>query len=137
MRQTNIKTLTASEKIKEEDSDDEENTLALFVEPLKMNIDGRRKSQVGPLPDSPLSCWQKLDNYVWLGAHQYFYICCIHEYGGPNCIRTSPNMLILLRLILLITISPVERVRHLWLSTFLIRKKKNFKNLNLRFLAFT
>jgi hypothetical protein len=70
-----------------------------------MNIDGRRKSQVGPLPDTPLSCWQKLDNYVWLGAHQYFYICCIHEYGGPNCIRTSPNMLILLRLILLITIS--------------------------------
>jgi hypothetical protein len=51
-----------------------------------------------------MSCWQRYDDFIWLSDHQYFYICCIHEYGGPAWLRKSPTNLLILRIILLIII---------------------------------
>ena len=47
-----------------------------------------------------VSCWRKFEDYMWLNNHQYFYICCIHEYGGPPCLRRNAKVLILIRLLL-------------------------------------
>ena len=37
---------------------------------------------------------------MWLNNHQYFYICCIHEYGGPPCLRRNAKVLMMIRLLL-------------------------------------
>ena len=51
--------------------------------------------------NQPKTCWQKLEDYVWLENHEYFYICCIHEYYGLLR-KSSPKMLILIRLVLFV-----------------------------------
>ena len=49
------------------------------------------------------TCWQRLEDYLWLNNHQFFYICCIHEYGGPAWLRGSPKFLLVLRMALFLT----------------------------------
>lgn len=46
-----------------------------------------------------MGLWQSFENFIWLGNHQYFYICCIHEYCWNKCFN-STCQLITVRLVL-------------------------------------
>lgn len=47
--------------------------------------------------------WQRFEDYIWLGNHNFFFICQIHEYCGPHWFRGSPRLVLFLRSLLFLT----------------------------------
>ncbi len=83
-------------------SDDEEGDLLHKEIPHKLEITpviNKRDAERQGLRRR--SCWRRFEDFVWLENHEYFYICCIHEYCGLLRNKSSPNKLICIRVFLL------------------------------------
>ena len=63
------------------------------------------------------SCWQRVEDYLWLENHNFFYICAVHEYCmGRNNVNPQSttliavrSMLFLVMLCLIVIEVPVEK----------------------------
>ena len=64
-----------------------------------INKANQRQTVTGVVLDGS-TWWQRFEDYIWLGNHNFFYICQIHEYCGPAWFRGSPRIIFSLRLAL-------------------------------------